>query len=101
MKREEIKEFLKEKRGYLKEGGKRLRDVLLKKGFISTIKDCKQAIREVTKELKSGKKKDTTPPRILIYDIETSYNIVKSWRVGYQLNINPSDILSERKIICI
>ena len=39
--------------------------------------------------------------KILIYDIETSYNIGKFWRAGYNLNINPGDIIHERAIICI
>lgn len=37
----------------------------------------------------------------LFYDIETSYNVVKSWRVGYNLSIQPEDILQERAIITI
>lgn len=40
-------------------------------------------------------------PKRLFYDIETSYNVVKSWRVGYNLSIQPEDILQERAIITI
>lgn len=40
-------------------------------------------------------------PKRLFYDIETSYNIVKAWRVGYNLSINPEDIIHERAIITI
>lgn len=99
---EKIKEFLRSKRGYLKEGGKRLRSHLLKKGFVTTVADCKQALREMRSENITGqsyKVKDNS--RVLIYDIETSYNIVKSWRVGYKINIDPSYIIHERSIICI
>lgn len=39
--------------------------------------------------------------RRLFFDIETSYNIVKAWRAGYNLNINHDDIIKERAIICI
>jgi predicted RNA-binding Zn-ribbon protein involved in translation (DUF1610 family) len=39
--------------------------------------------------------------RRLFWDIETSPNIVLSWRVGYKINLDPSNILTERKIICI
>jgi DNA polymerase elongation subunit (family B) len=39
--------------------------------------------------------------RRLFYDIETSYNIVKSWRVGYNQTIQPDDIIEERAIICM
>lgn len=37
----------------------------------------------------------------LFFDIETSPNIVYSWRIGYNLNITPDNIIDERKIICI
>lgn len=97
----EIKAFLKNKPGYLKEGGKRLRKHLLSKGFTTTILDCKTALKECRSESQIRVEEAPQDLRVLVYDIETSYNIVKSWRVGYQLNINPSDILHERAIICI
>lgn len=37
----------------------------------------------------------------LFFDIETSPNIVLSWRTGYKLNIGHDSILQERGIICI
>ena len=40
-------------------------------------------------------------PKRLFYDIETSYNLVKSWRIGYNLNINMNDIIQERAIITV
>ena len=43
----------------------------------------------------------TIKPKRLFYDIETSYNIVKSWRVGYNLSLQPEDIIKERAIITI
>lgn len=39
--------------------------------------------------------------RRLIWDIETSPNVVLSWRTGYKLNIDHDNILHERAIICI
>jgi len=102
MNKEEIKEFLRNRKGYLKEGGKRLRKVLLNKGFTTTVSQCKDAIREVNSENKELTSKiEKNEGRILIYDIETSYNIGKFWRAGYNLNINPGDIIHERAIICI
>jgi DNA polymerase elongation subunit (family B) len=101
MKTIEIKNFLKNKVGYQKEGAKRLRKHLIKKGYQTTVEQCRIALREVRQEVKQPKDEIINPLKVLIYDIETSYNIVKSWRVGYKLNINPSDILEERKIICI
>ena len=47
MKLEEVKEFLRNKKGYLKEGGKRLRSHLLNKGFTTTINLCKQTLIQV------------------------------------------------------
>lgn len=40
-------------------------------------------------------------PKRLFYDIETSYNLVKSWRIGYNININMNDIIQERAIITV
>lgn len=37
----------------------------------------------------------------LFFDIETSPNIVLSWRIGYKLNIGHDNLLKERAIICI
>lgn len=41
------------------------------------------------------------PFRRMFWDIETSPNIVCSWRVGYKLQIDYSNIIKERAIICI
>ena len=37
----------------------------------------------------------------LYFDLETSYNVVASWRVGYNLNLGPNMIIKERAIICV
>lgn len=37
----------------------------------------------------------------LFIDIETSPNVVLSWRVGYKINIDSENILKERAVICI
>lgn len=98
----EIKEFLHNKPGYLKEGGRRLRDLLREKGFTSTIYGCKQAIREVNAEIKQEQDKlKNGSAKILFYDIETSRNHVWSWRTGYKINITHEQILKERAVICV
>lgn len=51
MKLEEIKNFLRVKKGYCKEGAKRLRNHLENKGYEPTLNDCKEALRSVRKEL--------------------------------------------------
>ena len=102
MNKDEIKQFLNNKPGYIKEGGKRLRNHLLNKGFTTTINLCKQALKEMRLETNTTTNKiQNNQGKILIYDIETSYNIGKFWRAGYNLNINPGDIIHERAIICI
>ena len=37
----------------------------------------------------------------LYFDLETSPNIVLSWRVGYKINLDHDNLLKERAIICI
>lgn len=102
MTREEVKEFLYSKKGYAKEGGKRLRQHLINKGFQVTTQTCKDALREVREELKGDSViKMFDEGKILIYDIETSPNIGWFWRAGYKLNIQPENIIKERAIICI
>lgn len=38
--------------------------------------------------------------KIMFLDIETSPNVVFSWRTGFKLSIMPDNIIEERKIIC-
>lgn len=96
------KQFLREHKGYLKKSS-----FTLSTRINIDWHTCAIALKEVKEEFKGLQyqiEKNTfqnSNPRILIYDIETSYNIVKSWRIGYNLNINPNDIIKERKIICI
>mgnify|MGYP000917604695 FL=1 len=98
----EIKEFLRNKSGYLKEGGKRLRDHLRNKGFETTIKDCKEALRQCRQEnTQIVNKVKTKTAKVLIYDLETSPNIGWFWRAGYKQNIQPNQIVKERAIICV
>jgi len=98
----EIKEFLRSKSGYCKEGSKRLRNHLKLKGFETTINNCKIALREVNQENRENiHKLSSVKARILIYDIETSPNIGWFWRAGFKQNISPEQITKERAIICV
>ena len=45
--------------------------------------------------------KAKTTPRRLFIDLETSPNVVYSWRVGYKISLTPDNIVDERAIICI
>jgi predicted PolB exonuclease-like 3'-5' exonuclease len=98
----EIKEFLRNRPGYIKEGGKRLRDHLRNKGFETTIKDCKEALKQCRQEnTQIINKVKTKTAKVLIYDLETSPNIGWFWRAGYKQNIMPNQITKERAIICV
>lgn len=58
--------------------------------------------RDVSRvEMINLERSEPRKPKRLFFDIETSYNIVKSWRVGYNLSINPEDIIHERAIITV
>ncbi len=99
---EEIIDFLVTKPGYLKEGSLRLRNHLYNKGFVTSKKKCKIALRKARKLDKAASKKiNNREARILLYDIETSPNIGWFWRAGWKQTISPEQIIKERAIICI
>jgi uncharacterized protein YprB with RNaseH-like and TPR domain len=55
-----------------------------------------------SQELQLIKLRETTHQiKRLFFDIETSPNIGYFWRTGYNLSIQPHDIIEERRIICI
>jgi uncharacterized protein YprB with RNaseH-like and TPR domain len=41
------------------------------------------------------------PKRRLFFDIETSPNVVFSWRIGYKINLSHDNIINERAVICV
>lgn len=54
--------------------------------------------------LKKEEKKENLKnfqPKRLILDIETSYNIVKSWRIGHKIFLDYDNIIQENAIICV
>jgi DNA polymerase elongation subunit (family B) len=93
MTKEEFKDFLKENSGYLKWGA-----LKLSKKFDLTAKKVKDVKKELNRELKAIKARGF---KRMFFDIETSPNIVYSWRTGYRLSIPPENIIKERAIICI
>lgn len=101
MKLEEIKDFLRNKTGYQKEGGKRLRDHLNRKGFKTTTALCKQALKEIRYETGVNKLEGNITPKVLLYDIEVSYGIARAWRPGYNINLSYGDFIKHPSIICI
>lgn len=99
MRIEEVKDFLRSKNGYLKEGKYRLAKKLNIRPDVAL-----KALKEVRAEYKMLKVKVNKKPqgiKRLFYDIETSYNIGKFWRSGYNQTIQPNDIIHERAILTI
>ena len=89
-KRDLIQKLL-ENPGYLKSGSK-----TIAQRFGVTRQIAKEAVREAhTKRSPKAKIKR------LFFDIETSPNVMLSWKAGYKLNLGPENIVEERKIICI
>lgn len=70
----------------------------LSKRWGCNLEDVYEARREARSRITLKSKQNF---KRLFFDIETSYNIVKAWRAGYGLNINPGDIIHERAIICV
>jgi hypothetical protein len=94
-----IEEFLKEKPGYLKKGPKVLQGIIFNQLNLKVSKsDCWIATVNVKTAIKKEVKKDY---KILIYDIETSYNLVSAWRVGYNITLPHYSVVKEREIICV
>ena len=125
---QEIVNFLEERPGYLKEGAKRLATKVLKGK--ASIEDCKKALKIVSNNSNntyfvrtenidtsgdyeittnndipylytSVSSKNVKETKVLIYDIETSYNIVSAWRVGYNITLPHYTVIKERAIICV
>lgn len=99
----EVINFLQNKKGYTKEGARRLSQKVLKGE--ASIDTCRLALKFVNKKESLSKmnldKKDKEGSKVLIYDIETSYNIVSSWRIGSKVDLPHYSVIKERAIICV
>ena len=93
MTKEDLKLFLNKKPSYLKKGKTYLSNM-----FELNETDCELALQEVKQELKS---KDNIKIKRLFFDIETTPNVVYTWRAGYNITISHDSIIEERKIISI
>lgn len=117
---QDVVNFLNSKPGYAKEGARRLSERVFKSKV--SIDTCKKALKEfrnraplggttfniILKEeyftSKNKGKKDVVEKKdlkVLVYDIETSYNIVSTWRVGNKVSLPHYSIIKERQIICV
>lgn len=99
-KKEEVIEFLISKPGYIKKGAKVLRNILKSRGFKVSLKTCKQALSEVRNRL-NNRPTFKEEPKILFYDIETSYGLAKAWRPGWKVKLTQDNFITVPKIICI
>lgn len=127
MTRKEVEAFLIEKKGYLKKGPRRVAVAIWKRSAKHTLPKNKdelmkelKLIRDVQANMRLAKNTINTreedsllsayelileeknrPKKRLFFDIETSPNIVLSWRIGRDINLSHDDILQERAIICV
>lgn len=125
--RKEIESFLLERKGYLKKsplevakGMWRLSPkALLPKNKdqvnkeLDLIRLVQSALRQASTVIHTEKEiklldtyekimaEKNRPKRKLFFDIETSPNMVFSWRIGREISLSHDDILKERAIICV
>lgn len=79
----------------------RLKDKEVELLGLNKNKDTKYRLSPSDERLLFRIRSNQTGIKRLFFDIETSPNVVYSWRIGYNLNITPDNIIDERKIICI
>jgi DNA polymerase elongation subunit (family B) len=99
MNKGKIKDFLNYKTGYRKEGSKRLYKILTAKGYKVSLKDCKNALKEVRIETKINALNNYIP-KILIYDIETSRMEANVWWTGKSY-LGSNQLRNETRIITV
>lgn len=125
--KKDIESFLISKQSYLKNSPLIVAKAIWKispkhskpKTHKELLKEIEQ-IREVQKDLRRAKTLESEvaetklldiyqeildlknkPKKILFFDIETSPNLVLSWRIGREVSLSHDDILKERAIICL
>jgi hypothetical protein len=64
-------------------------------------KGCKFFAAVVMGRSGNTKRKHIKTINRLFFDIETSPNVVYSWRLGYKVQLSPDNLLEERAVICI
>lgn len=97
MNKKQIKNWFKQKPGYLKKGAPVVQEMLPAKVEQELISEVQRELRKENWE----KHVPDKPVKKLIFDIETSPNIVFSWSIGHKINLSPENIIKERAIICI
>lgn len=102
MNTKKLGEFLDSKKGYVKKGSEQLMEILVEKGY-DISKLTKDQVKEVLREkvkLSKAKKVKASPPKILTYDIETSFVLARVWGTGKQY-VGHDAIQDETQIITV
>jgi uncharacterized protein YprB with RNaseH-like and TPR domain len=95
----EVQEFIKVKLESNPNNTAIAREVLKHFNIDKDLDTVRKHISHLRSKLKIQAKRQ--PIKRLFFDIETSYHIVRSWRIGYKLNLGPDQIKEHKKIICI
>lgn len=126
MTKKEVELFLLNKKGYLKKSPLKVAEAIWKSSpkhsSHKSVKDIEKelkVIKEVQTDLRTASTLEASetsnlqltyqkvleykakPRKVIFFDIETSPNMVFSWRIGSKVNLSPDDIIKERAIICI
>lgn len=121
-----IEVFLRLKTGYLKKSPLETAKAIWKNSPVSKPKSNQELVKELKliKEVQADLRKASSlvaevadnqlfdayqkiielknkPVKRLFFDIETSPNVVFSWRIGNKINLSHDNIINERAIICI
>lgn len=122
-----VKNFLLEKKGYLKKSPLKVAQAIWKNSpqhthrktkselekELEIIKDVQAALRVAASSLEEEEEgyindiynkiidEKSRPKRKLFFDLETSPNVVFAWRTGRKIDIGHNAIIKERAIICV
>lgn len=77
LQKEDIKRFLNEKPGYLKEGATRLQERLEKQGFVVSTEDCQEALSECRAEQNSSEK---IVREAINDEVPSNFELVSKWQ---------------------
>jgi hypothetical protein len=95
----EIKEYIKVKLETNPNNTAIARDVIKHFEIDKELEVMRKVVFRLRTKLKIQAKQK--PIRRLFFDIETSYYVVRSWRIGYRVNLNHNSIKEQKQITCI
>jgi len=94
----QVVDFLKEKPGYVKEGGVRLSNILNSRNIKTNPEECKEAIRVFLFKQKESARRiaKTLAPKILLLDIETTPLEAYVWQMQvWKARVNDESVISK------